>query len=517
MIERGDPRFDIGPTQSESDRFALAKKREERTANVGCSVLLAGAAGVLALAGYGAFRLADDRKEVPKDNFAYRLNGDDPLKRLEELIKFPENNPPSPEVVKQYLINNYYLGRIGLDAFSDFELKTGDSDEIKKTIGDKRIKLAFLGADILAKEEPDKNIVTDEKNGVVIFEGRYFDIKNPRHLFILDEIIEQNFYLLDTNKTPQEKYKASKWLEDLNWLADSKVPVQFEVKEIGYPPEGSLRALARFYRTLDRQGIKKLPEKIIYLPYLIDENYGYAGGIYRDEVQEIEISKSSGADSVPHEDGHYQSFRNVDYSQDIYNKIITEAKIRTTNVYDEKDTFINPDVLKGGGGGVEVEDYAETIRVYFWDGVAFRRRIQELKYAHSDAAIILEVKYEFAKKFFKGEEFTKEGEVFDPKIGDVFEISDSDPQKAPIPLRQEPMQFAVFSDSVFDKNPVKVLDGPIVTIYRGDEVRMWKVEAGDIFREGEFDPRAEMKQGWISETWFGDRFLAKESEEFKSK
>ncbi len=517
MIEQHDLRFEVGPTSQESDKQALNRKQAKRVVYTGCAVVLGGFAGISSLAGYGFYRLAKDNEPRVQYSYSYKPLNERPIDRLEEYIKFPVENPPNSEVVKQYLINNYFLGRIGLDTFSDFELKTENSDEIKKIIGEKRIKLAFLGAEILAKVTPKKNIVTDEKNGAILFEGRSFDIKNSRHLFILDEIIEQNLYLLDSSKTPQEKYKASRWIEDLNWLADSQVPVQFEATEIGYPPNGSLRTLARFYRTLDNLDIKNLPKQIVYKPYLMDPTLGYAGGIYDPESKEIDIQKSSGESSVPHEEGHHQADVNVDFSQDKYNQMVADTKAGTKIGYDEKDVYITPGVLDAGkmGGSIEVEDYAETIRVYFWDGVAFRRRIAELKYKHSDAAVVLNAKYEFAKKLFKGEEFTKEGEVFSVQLGDVFAISDPDPVKQQISLRLEPKETTALTDLVGDTNLVKILEGPVVTTYRGEEVKMWKVNVGGIWPGLGFIEKSDTGQGWISEGWFGDKVLAKEADRFR--
>ncbi|MEK7580832.1 MAG: hypothetical protein AAB512_00985 [Patescibacteria group bacterium] len=518
MVEHNDLRFEVGPTSQESDKQGSNKKQANRVVYAGCAVVIGGFAGISGLAGYGSYRLVKDNEPRVQYSYSYQPLNERPIDRLEEYIKFPVDNPPKPEIVKQYLINNYYLGRIGLDTFSDFELKTEKSDEIKKTISEKRIKLAFLGAEILAKEVPNKNIAFDEKNGIITFEGRYFDVKNPRHLFILDELIEQNLYLLDSDKSPQEKYKASLWIEDLNWLADSQVPVQFEANDIGYPADGSLRALARFYRTLDGVGIKNLPKKIIYVPYLMDKDTGYAGGIYRSENQEIDVSESSGPDTIPHEEGHHQAYKNADFNQDKYNQLVAEAKAKTKNGYDEKDVYITPGVIDAGKmrSNVEVEDYAETMGAYFWDGVAFRRRIQELKYAKSDAAIVLEAKYDFAKLFFKGLEFTKEGEVFSVQIGDVFAISDSDPVKEPIPLRQEPMQNTVKTYYVLDTNSVKILEGPITTIFREEEVIMWKVEISSKEKDVGFVEKHDAGQGWISEGWFGEQVWANVAELFKS-
>lgn len=519
MIEHNDLRFEVGPTSQESDRQALNRKQAKRVVYTGCVVTLGGFVGISGLAGYGFYRLAKDNEPRVQYSYSYKPLNERPIDRLEEYIKFPNNNPPSSEVVKKYLINNYYLGKIGLDTFSDFELKTEKNDEINKTIGEKRIKLAFLGAEILAKVSPAKNIVVDEVEGEVTFEGRYFDVKNPRHLFILDELIEQNLYLLDSDKTPQEKFKAGKWIEDLNWLADSQVPVQFEADEIGYPPNGSLRALARFYGTLDNLGYKNLPEKIVYKPYLMDPYLGYAGGIYKSENQEIDVSESSGPDTIPHEEGHHLADVNTDFSQDKYNQLVAEAKAKTKNGYDEKEAYFTPGVMDAGKmrSNVEVEDYAETIRAYFWDGVAFRRRTAELKYKQSDAAIVLLAKYEFAKRLFKGEEFIKEGEVFSVHLGDVFAISDPDPVKQQIPLRLEPKETTALTDLVGDTNLVKILEGPVVTTYRGEEVKMWKVDIGSIRQGIGFEEKPDSAQGWIWEGWFGDKVLAKEADEFKSK
>lgn len=518
MYNERDPRLNIGPTEEQSDIQAVNEKRTKRVLYSGCAVILGGAAAITGLVGYGAYSLGKDRGPHVPQHFSYNPVNPGGVDRLEEYLQFPKSDPPTPEEVKKYLINNYYLGRIGLEAFADVELKTDSTDEVKKTINNERIKLAFLGADILAKEEPDKNIVTDRKNGEITFEGRYFDVKNPRHLFILDDLVEQNLHLIDPDKTPEEKYKASKWIEDLNWLADSQVPVQFEANNIGYPASGSIRVLARFYRKLDELGVKNFPKKIVYKPYLMDPDFGYAGGIYRDETQEIDISENSGQDAVPHEEAHHQQARNTDFSQAIFDQIVAQAKTKTTITYDEKDTYITPDVMKGGlGSVVNFEDYAETIRMYFWDGVAFRRRIQELNYKKSDAAIVLQVKYDFAKKFFGGEEITKEGEVLDPKIGDVFVISDSDPTRLPIPLRLEPKETTALTDLVGDTNLVKILEGPVVTTYRGEEVKMWKVDIGSIKQGIGFEEKPDTAQGWISEGWFGDKVLAKEADEFKSK
>lgn len=519
-MNENDPGLEIIP--KESDQDVLAKKPSKvRLAHNALNVGVFSGAGlaVLGFAAYGFVKFAQDRDSA-EQYYSYQPKNERPLERLEERISASEKNPPSSEEVKRYLIANYYLGKAGLEAFSDFELKTGDSDEIKKTIAQKRIKLALLGAEILAIQEPSKNILVDEQKGEVTFEGRYFDIKNPRHLFILDEVIEQNVFLIDPNKKPQEKYKASKWIEDLNWLADSNVPVQFEESEIGYPPYGSLRALARFYRTLDSLGIVDLPSKIDYVPHLIDEKLGYAGGIYDDGVEEIQISKSSGADTPVHEEAHHLAYRDKDYSQQKFNEVVDEAKREFQIIIDPKNVFISPYVLDSAMNGIsttEFEDYAETINKYFWDGVAFRRRVAELKYTNSDAAYILAAKYEFAKRLFGGKEFTKEGEVFAVEIGDVFSISDPDPAKLVIPLRQEPKEITVQTDFVSDTNSVKILEGPVVTTYKGEEVKMWKVEGGDISPQGEFGPTDNMKQGWISETWFGDKILAKGAEDFIGK
>jgi len=519
MIEHNDPRLQICTDEHDQD-IPSPKLSKSKKALIAYNVTVLSGAGLafLGFAAYGFSKFVEDRRSSPQ-YFSYQPKNERPLDRLEELIKFPENTPPEAEAVKRYLVANYNEGRVGLEAFSDFELKTGNSDEIKKTIRDKRIKLAFLGAEILALEDPEKNIVVDEVKGEVTFEGKYFDIKNSRHLFILDEIIGQNFILIDPDKTPEEQYKASKWIEDLNWLADSNVPVQFESNDIGYPPNGSLHVLARFYRTLDRLGIKDLPKKINYVPHLIDQRLGYAGGIYRSQDNEIDISESSGIDAIPHEEAHHQADVYSDFSQLKFNQLVNDVKSKVQGDYDPKDTFITPGVMDSAktGSNTEVEDYAETIRMYFWDGVAFRRRIKELKYANSDAAVVLEAKYDFGKLLSRGDVFTKEGEVFSPQIGDVFEISDPDPAKVLIPLREEPIEQAVFTGNVRDTNDVKILEGPVTAEYKGEEVRMWKVVLGGINKDVGFAERHYAAQGWISEGWFGERVLAKEAEVFQNK
>lgn len=490
-----------------------AEIRKLRNSNRRTLVLSSALISSLATVGILLSVSRPQKQETVESGFVYHPSGSDSLDLLNQYFRYPQDKPPEKEEFKDFLFAQYELGRAGLEGFAEFQLKTDKSEEIKRIVAKKRTELAFLGAEILNLES-DQAYKVDRIKGEITADGRAFDVGRDRDLFIVDEIINSNLKAIDKDKPGMERLRAKESVDDLLWLKDSNINLRFDSRNIGYPYEGSLALLARFYRKLDSMGVDNFAKEITFVDSIKDDALGFTGGLYFPDEEKILISGSGGQVAAAHEEAHHQSDINEVFGQANFDKVVADARQKFDITRDNRDAYISPWVIDIPNINPDKEDYAETIAQYYYDGVAFRSRIQELKYKNDRAAEVLEAKYNFAKKFFNGESYTLGGEPFNVQAGDVYTIVDTDPAGIPISLRETPIGDADSFPMVRNGNQVKIVEGPVKALYRGREVNMWNVVP--VLSIANYDQNFDVAGGWVSEEWLGYKYWQSEAGQFVS-
>jgi len=453
----------------------------------------------LALLAYGAREATYDLK--------LRIYGDGHLsspkreKGIEGLLYYYNLKEDLDDNSKELLISTYLDARQSFANFADYEFKTNYNDETRNFVSEQREKIVLDGCNLLGRLGMDIKVSTDGR--FVEFLGLTFHLENTYDQLLLDQIVFQEIAMAraEEHVGTIDKFQALKRQSDLIWLAQHNLPITFTNDSFPLITDDTLVYISRFYRTIKDLDYP-IPETIDY------KIYPGRGSVGRYFGSVVEITNNSGPEAIVHESAHFQADVNKKFGQREFNKRVNRAKQDIVLNF-EDHMYINKGVLdKSWTDDPEIEDYAETIKVYFSDGVAFRRRLKELELLGDPAFPILKVKYDFAKEFFGGKEFVKMGGEFQPIFGDIFEISDPDKRLGSgIFLRPDPNLNRDGSyPVVHDTYKVLIDDGPVDFFdpETGVTKRLWHVQLVD-FPGEPYEYHNLNESGWVSQDWLGDK------------
>jgi hypothetical protein len=407
-----------------------------------------------------------------------------------------DNDREISDLDRLVLIDQYALAKMAFTSYGDYELLTDYSEGTKRFLKEGRRSILIDGVNLINKIEEHDNIELDEEKDIVrlnVGEGFEFILGDTYDEFLLSGIIDQTLVIDDKRKPPKERDKAISNLQDLFWLSKTDLPIEFYEGSFAFPDTQILLNTSRLYQTLSRLGYSISPE-IKFVPYSAETES--AGHFEHDGT--LILESGSGRGAIVHEEGHQQAFKNTKFGQEEFNKIFNDAVNRyavdpkNTNIYISDYALTN---LK--------ENYAETFETYFLDGDIFRTRLKELRAADIRSYYVLQTMYDFFKDFFHGEQYSKNGKIFDPQPGDFFLISDPNPGRN-IELTEEPLSGDLVG-STKNLDTVKIIEGPVDFPYSSGVMRKWKIQVNSIYQENgarvkDYSPL----EGWIWELWLGE-------------
>ena len=461
----------------------------------------------LGSSGYGGFRITKDfiLPSIPKVD---DKDSQENKNRIEDLEAYYSEfrNDAGDQDYEKLLISEYHLAKESFNGFSGYELKTNYSDDTLEFIQDSRRVLLTDGADLVNRITNSEEFVIDQDEGWILAEDVVFNFRDTYQEFILDGIITQFLVISHPDSSAVSKFEATKKKEDLFRLARQNLPIVVNVDSFGFPPENLLINMARFYQEIKRLGYP-VPSEILFKFY---PGNGPAGGYY-DQTDDFFVTNNSGDGTVIHEWAHHQADENIEFSQQSFNETVRRGLDKQGLSLTEESVYVNSGVIDLlNPEGTLVEDYAETIRLYFEDGVGFRKLLKTLYLGNEAAYEVLLAKYEYAKDFYGGKEFLSNGEEFKPKPGDIFFIDDPDPSRTPIGLRPEPIFEPISGPVVYKDDTVEIIEGPEeVEVPSGGKAKMWKVVVAVAASEAGIGIVPEWT-GWIWEIWLGSRFIPAE-------
>ncbi|MCL5114063.1 MAG: hypothetical protein M1372_02760 [Patescibacteria group bacterium] len=422
--------------------------------------------GRLAVAGLAIYGLARIAQEIPTPSDS--SNNIPSIRRhIISQLDLGRNDPES-------FILDYRSAKIGFLQYANYNLNLDRSPGTIDEINLQRKGIVTYGVLIAQEVLPDESVRLEDHK-VKIYDT-IFNLDDEFDLYLADALVNQK---LTTLLHKESGFEAEQKIQDLMWLKNHKLPVKFQRDTYILPDEEVLINLSRFYQT------------VVELGYPIPKNIDYG------------VNNKADRNTVVREGARFQAHENEVFSQDKFDTFVEQVKLQITSPYNERDSYINPGVLDNPNVSSNFEDYAETISRYFTDGVGFRRQLNLLWETGNPAYAVLRAKYDYVRLFFGGKEYLYGGQVFEPKVGDIFKISDPDPSRGPIYLRPEP----VFVDNpdyptVFDDYSARIVAGPVLVNTRSRGFRrMWKVESGFYYSGQAFDTNG--SQGWISEDWLG--------------
>lgn len=412
--------------------------------------------------------------------------------------------------LERSLIGRYANARNNLIGYFEYQLQQTPNDE--KLIEDleRQRKAIVTDGGILLKELFQSQSMSIDQNEKISIDGVAFDLHDTFQLFLADQLIQLKIQVNNPDSNPHEITKAQREIEDLKWLREENSPIVFESDVFVLPSEKRLIYLATTVKIIQELDYP-LPTQITYRRY---QDGDPGAGWYDALTNTVYITEKSTDDTNIHEMAHHQADENQKFSQATFNQLVHSAieSIGDPSTLDLNRTFINRGVFDPTNMEKSlIEDYAETLRTYFVDGVAFRQRIKDYELRGYPETQVLRAKYEFAKKFFKGKEYLHDGIVFEPQAGDVFAIDDPDYLRRGIGLRVFPTVERIFVSppvGVYDQNKVLLLDGPVEVSdpVSGTSKKMWLVQ---LVNFEALQPDEKFKEttqkGWILEDWFGDK------------
>lgn len=501
----GNETLDFGqnPGLEPPTEEVLADQANERIgSNLRRRLLLRAGIGAVSL--IGLIRVADCSADYisNSDNlyeYDAKVNRRESLEGLEEYYGNLYGNKLSSEQIQERVLNDYVAAREGLIHESNYFLKTKYDSKTKEHVAYQRKILTIDGVKMMKKYLGWGDISLDEdKNRITIPGIRDFDINDVTDIVLLDQIVS-NSIRENLARSDFEKQHFGDNKFDALWLSKSGIDLQIRNDTFAFPEDDALIIMSRFTQFTEKLGYP-VPPAIEYVPY--DGKSGYSG-IYisykgSDNLNKIQLNTEGSKHTPAHELAHHQAYTNPEFGIEKY----IERVNASLELVKRKGYSINinePFITEYAATNYQ-EDYAETVSIYFMDGVSFRRKLKELYSKSLDDKSrheyeILAAKYNFAKEFFGGVEFMKDGSIFNPKIYEEYRIDDPDPKQSAIPLR---------SNGRFEGSPETgyLHNGEIVKIVsepRADlqpnlniPIRFYLVESGG-------------KSGWVSDFWFGDK------------
>lgn len=471
----------------------------------GRSLLLAEYAAIGSLAAYGGSHLVISYFHNHIDGRYIPAKREKGLAGIDSYYNLKDTTEKLKAEQRNIVRSEYLLARRAFASFADYELKTQSSGDTNDYITQQRYNLAIDGANLLKNYYGFKDINVDQdKSQVEIPDIRKFDLKNPFDLIILDEVVNDAIVDFDDTLVQRDRKRAAFELKDIVWFANSGINAEVREGTFGYPKDKVLVNFARYFRTLDELGYQK-PKKIVFRSYVGDGSE--KSGFYVSGSQEIYLTDDAGEDSIVHEGAHFQASQNQEFSQRKFDDIV-EGELtaaRSSDNFDVRNTVVSDYAVTNS-----TEDYAETFMFYFSRGADFRFNLKKLQLVNNPAYGVLKAKYDFAKRFFGGREYLLDGEVFDPKDGDSYKISDPDGATGGIYLRPDPnLNKSANYPIVHNDFEVLLETGPEEFVDENGFVKkLWFVKYGVSNPDGSFadikDKEGKAIEGWISGEWFGD-------------
>jgi len=412
------------------------------------------------------------------------------------------------EEAKESVIEDYQTARRHFIGENKILLRTHKGQETNESVNSTRQLYVRWGLDIINEFFLEGDIQFDQDSSKVDIEGyRQFDLDNVYDAVILDQFINLTIDS-KTNDNPVEKLRLEKELEDIKWLINSDLAVTVNSDAFGFPENKVFVTMSRFYRIIEDLKYP-ISKRIIFEAFdpvddYLDDGLPIAG----QNRNGTSVIKGNASKGVPvHEEIHTQAIQNNSFTLDVFNSVLEaaffEAELRGENI-DVVNTFISKYPLtKKTPASISSENLPEIMDEYFIDGIGFRDRLKELKVSNFAEYKILKEQYDFAGLFYGGLEFIQSGEIFDPELGDVFEISDPQEDQRGVQLRLVPQSQEDLSfPQVFDGDSVIVLDGPVsVASSDTDAKQMWFVQKVVTGENGEFD--LSEGSGWVERVWLG--------------
>lgn len=357
-------------------------------------------------------------------------------------------------------IYKYRAAKISFLRYANYNLNLDNSSDATDEINSQRKEIVTYGILIAQEVLPDKSVRLEDRKAII--DDTSFNLEDEYDLYLADALVNQKLITL----LPEEsRFEAKQKIQDLMWLKNHKLPVRFQRNTDILPDEEILINLSRFYQA------------VVGLGYSIPKDIDY------------DTDNKADNNTAVYEGVRFQSHDNKVLNQDKFDAFVEQVKSQVNSPYAERDSYINPDILNNPNVDSNVGDYVKTISHYFIDGQGFRSQLNFLWETANPAYIILRAKYDFAKLFFGGKEYIYDGQVFEPKAGDIFKISDPDPDRIPIYLRPVPefIDNAVYP-TVFNGYSAKIVEGPVLATTRNRGVRkMWRVESGFYYPGEAFD------------------------------
>ncbi len=434
------------------------------------------------------------------------LNDNFPTTRFDQTLNDQKRYNLSDYETNELLISKHKSQREGLINVYDDLLHTNLTEKQKDTIREERISIVLDGAEILKRLPFNKTLEVDRDKKIVTLGEKEFNLKSTNSLFMIDSIISTALSANETGNTRVSQMKAKRDLQDLLWLSEQDFQIGFTEFSSVLPTEEKLISTARMCKKLAELGYPvpkiefELELKDASGRYIKDLDLFKIGGISVHIREERAVIGNEGqGKTVVHELAHFQADVNGKMNQDKFDTTVKKAQ-KTANLQEED---VKKSHVTGYATTSNKEDYAETITLYFWDGEWFRRKLNELRDNESPEYSILKAKYDFAKAFFNGEEYTSDGIVFYPKPGEVFEVIHDPTHKKSIDLWASPYSIGDETNwSGFirgSSEKVIILDGPKQIISpTGEKVMAVKVKGGAFYDTYEFSENTyDFNEGWI--------------------
>ncbi|HVZ12136.1 MAG TPA: hypothetical protein VG965_03840 [Patescibacteria group bacterium] len=408
----------------------------------------------------------------------------------------------------QTLIHDYRSQRTALVALYDWNIPTTRSKTERNAVKQQRINTTLEGAGILQRLPYDKTIRIDSHSKTVEIGDISLDLNNTYQLFLADGIISNSLTVQDQNSAVTVQMEAYLRLQNTLWLAKQKLPIKFDKFAFALPPDDLLLNIARMYRKMEELNYP------IGKTHFTTKRMGSAAGNYHARIDLpqvgrifggfIDINNEASSVTISHENAHYQADVNREVKQATFDSSVLKFDSGLTDKEKEEarvSKYANTD---------DKEDYAETIEYYFTNGEEFRRKLTKLRLDDSSSYAGLKARYDFAKAFFKDEEYVGDGNIFYPKPGDVYQVMKPDDDKVThIDLWDDPATIGIGGQSVDTVNEyedLRIIEGPVeITTDSGDQVYAVKVRKG-VFKAEDYsftDSPYQLKDGaWIVANYF---------------
>lgn len=468
---------------------------------------------ILGLAGYGGIRGGIDVSNWVASNTNRQDSANQAPVRLQDfdrlrLVSGISEQNLTPDLIFTKLAERYQLAKKTFRSMVEYELdQVAIPNKDTRDFYEKgRVNLAIDGAVLLRYLHGDEGVEIDEGKKSVVFNGVKFDLSNRYQLFLVDRIIDRTIVASNPDAGTTNKTSAAKEQNDLTWLASQSFPVDFRPNYFLYPRDEDLSYLAVFYRKIADLGYP-LPSQVVYKGQADNDP---AIAWYEPLAKRIVMTTRANSGSIIHEELHHQSHENQRFLQSAFNLTVDLVQQKVKSADQVKETYVNSSVLEHNDPErVRVEDYAETLRIYFVDGIGFRSRLKTLRVEDPAAYEVMRAKYAFAREFYKDQEYLTDGEVFEPKVGDAFKIDDPDRKTPGVLLRKRPtFEVSEVLPSVFRGDTVRILEGPVPIVDPAEESKtFWYVQKGYFAgtRSGSVQFIPEGDSGWMSQEWFGDK------------